>query len=695
MKKIAVIAFEKSYANFIRKHLEIYLGRYAKINTYSINDIDQMETIKEKYIAISAFTVFKKVQKKLNDSHVLQVLSLALSKKNVDKLKEIPDNSKILLASLDHRRCMEIITQIYEAGFKNLDIIPYHGEKNKKVKNIKICVTPNELQMVPSDMEKVINIGERIIDASSVIDLADKMGIDGIFNFEEARKKRNELISTSNKIDKLLGENEKMIDQIKTMVELMEVGIIITDIMGRIYLSNEKSKSILKDKFKIIDGFLIEDILPELNLNLEKINKKSAEKIVSINNNDIIITITSIVSNNMKTGYILIFNNFQEIENKQHGIRSKISGNKHIAKFEFENIKGKSKNIKETITIAKRMSKSEASVLIEGETGTGKEVFAQSIHNLSSRKKYNFVAVNCAAIPENLLESAMFGYGKGAFTGAVKGGKIGFFELAHKGTIFLDEIGEMSLSLQSKLLRVLEERRFSKVGSLKLIDIDIRVIAATNRNLQELIKEKEFRKDLYYRLNVLPLEIPNLRNRKCDIPILLSYFIKKMGRELSYSQKTINTINNYDWPGNVRELRNTAKYLHSLNKKFITKDDLPKYLTKERNLIEKNKILNGKIKNSLSENNINFLLREGRKIKLFKKILSTLKIGKEKNEKYGRHKLKEFFDTEGYAYTETQIRTGMRKLHETGYIISYRGRGGSCITESGIKLLKDILSLIG
>jgi len=222
MQEIAIIAFTKDYANFIKECLEVYLGKYTKINVYSAYDIDQKEIIEEKYIVLSAFTVFKRVQEKMQKSAVLQVVHFALSKQNMEKLKEPSSNGKVLLANIDYRLCMEVITQIYEAGFKNLDLVPYFGDENTRDKSIKIAITPNELQMIPPGIERVIDIGERVIDVNCVIELADKMGIEGIFNSEEARNARKCVVSTTSRIDKLLGENENMIEQIKALIELMD-----------------------------------------------------------------------------------------------------------------------------------------------------------------------------------------------------------------------------------------------------------------------------------------------------------------------------------------------------------------------------------------------------------------------------------------------------------------------------------------
>ncbi|WP_334307544.1 sigma-54 interaction domain-containing protein [Paraclostridium sp. AKS81] len=208
--------------------------------------------------------------------------------------------------------------------------------------------------------------------------------------------------------------------------------------------------------------------------------------------------------------------------------------------------------MKKSKDLGKKISKSDYTVLITGESGTGKELMAQSIHNESLRSKQPFIAINCAAMPENLLESELFGYEEGAFTGALKGGKKGLFEQAHNGTIFLDEIGDMPIYLQTKLLRVLQENQVMRVGGESVIDIDVRVIAATNKNLLEMIRQEKFRADLYYRINVLPINIPSLRERKEDISMMLNYFMKKK-RHISDEAKEI--LNKYPWPGNIRELK--------------------------------------------------------------------------------------------------------------------------------------------
>jgi PAS domain S-box-containing protein len=234
------------------------------------------------------------------------------------------------------------------------------------------------------------------------------------------------------------------------------------------------------------------------------------------------------------------------------------------AQFSFEDIVGKSPAMKECVRLAKIAANSAATVLIQGESGTGKELIAQAIHNASLRADGPFIAINCGAIPRNLVESELFGYEDGAFTGAKQGGRPGKFELAQGGTIFLDEIGEMPLDIQVKLLRVLQEKRITRVGGQRYLDIDVRVIAATNRDVALEVREGNFRHDLYYRLNVLPIYVPPLRERLEDIPPLLDYLLNKVCRQLDVEDKQFSAdalarIMTYEWPGNVRELENVVE----------------------------------------------------------------------------------------------------------------------------------------
>ncbi|MCX7995681.1 MAG: sigma-54 dependent transcriptional regulator [candidate division WOR-3 bacterium] len=239
----------------------------------------------------------------------------------------------------------------------------------------------------------------------------------------------------------------------------------------------------------------------------------------------------------------------------------------------FPEIVGKSEAIKKPIELLKKVAPTETTVLLLGESGTGKELFARACHSLSPRKDNPFVTINCAAIPSELLENELFGSEKGAFTGAVSR-KIGKFELAHQGTIFLDEVGDLGLDLQAKLLRVIQEKTFERLGGTVSIKVDVRIIAASNKDLNNLVNEKKFREDLYYRLSVFPITIPPLRERKEDIPLLVEHFLKKLKSNKKISDSALQKLKEYEWPGNVRELENTIERANILAQDIINPEHI-------------------------------------------------------------------------------------------------------------------------
>ncbi|MCD6489118.1 MAG: sigma 54-interacting transcriptional regulator [Thermodesulfobacterium sp.] len=251
-------------------------------------------------------------------------------------------------------------------------------------------------------------------------------------------------------------------------------------------------------------------------------------------------------------------------------------------RYSLRNVIGISDKMQEVFRTALKAAKTKATILLTGESGTGKELIAKAIHFESNRSKGPFIAINCAAIPENLLEAELFGYEKGSFTGALIS-KPGKFELTNGGTIFLDEIGDLPLHLQAKLLRVIQDKTFERIGGTKSIKVDIRIIAATNKDLEEMVKDGSFREDLYFRLNVIPIYLPPLRERKEDIPLLIDHFLKKFnkeyGKNISITKDVMERLVNYSWPGNVRELENTIERLIILAEgDRITLNDLPFYI---------------------------------------------------------------------------------------------------------------------
>ncbi len=358
--------------------------------------------------------------------------------------------------------------------------------------------------------------------------------------------------------------------QVEAVVNSAHDGIIAVDRSGLITLTNEYAKHFLGLKGEVI-GRKITDYIPHSDMvRVLQTGKKEIGDVAKILDRQMVINRFPIVIGDKIVGAVSNFKEITDIQKLEMKVRKKLHHSGLEAKYRLVDIIGSSVEVSDVKQQAKLFAETNATVLITGESGTGKELFAQGIHLESKRAVCPFVAVNCAAFPESLLESELFGYEEGSFTGAQKGGKQGVFELAHGGTLFLDEIGEMPLRIQTILLRVLQEKSIRRIGGNRTIPLDVRIIAATNRNLDEEVEEKQFRTDLYYRINVLTLELPPLRGRIQDIPLLVQSMIAQFNEEREKKIETIEEdvytfLMSYHWPGNIRELRNVIERMVLLN----------------------------------------------------------------------------------------------------------------------------------
>lgn len=391
------------------------------------------------------------------------------------------------------------------------------------------------------------------------------------------------------------GEKNR-INWLFNILDSIHDGILVVDINSTILYANPSYTRNLGVPVKKVLGKKLSKIEPEsLVLQVLKTGKPIVDKQQHIYSlaKDIVANITPLLEEDKVIGAVAIFRDISEVLELQEKLKvtqSEMEKAKNLSskyyseltelKNRFFNISDfvfKSHKIKQIIELVKRLSEVESTVLITGETGSGKEVIAKLIHRTSKRADGPFVVVNCGAIPENLLESELFGYEKGAFTGASKEGKMGLIEVASEGTLFLDEVGELPLTSQVKILRVMQENQIMRVGGLKPIKVNVRFLAATNKNLKEMIKNKTFREDLFYRLNVVPIHIPPLRERKEDILPLARFFLQKYNSQYNLnktlSQETLYSLESYSWPGNIRELDNFIERLIVCSKEDIITPD--------------------------------------------------------------------------------------------------------------------------
>lgn len=687
MIRIAVVSNERPYSNYMKKELEIYFTESIEINNYSISEVEEIGYIREDYIIIASYTIFNRVKKIAPISSKIIVASLSLNNNKLDELKKIEKGTRVILVNINYRSCMEVITLLDSAGFNDFELVPYY-EGGELDKSIKVAITPGELDIIPPSIDKVIDIGERVMDVDTIFGISNIIGMKDPFKTKKAQEAKSRIFKGNKNIENILIEQENLKENLNILLKLFKQGVIITDKLGKIHLYNNMARDLLKIKLHNLEGYMIEDLLPELESLQKFTGKFGGSELVKINGENIVITVSDISPKGDFNGNVLLLEKYSEVEGRQNKIRGKVIGRGHKANYTFEDIIGDSKSLKDKKDIAKRMAKSDSSVLIYGESGTGKELFAQAIHNHSTRKDNNFVAVNCSAFPENLLESELYGYEGGAFTGANKEGKIGLFELADNGTLFLDEIGDMPLLLQSKLLRSIEERKIFKIGGKDMININIRIISATNKNLMDLVKENKFRKDLYYRLNVLPLHIPPLRERKDDIISMFKFFCSEYNNQLELSEEARLKLINYYWDGNVRELRNIVEYLQNLNKKVIGCSDLIlEDVDKSQDIIIQDN------SNDFKDRQINQFIMKENTWELFYLILSEL-YDKDKIVYKGRYQISRDLLLKGYIYSEQEIKNGLSRLKDYGFIFSNLGRKGSNITDLGIILKHKLKKML-
>jgi transcriptional regulator with PAS, ATPase and Fis domain len=405
---------------------------------------------------------------------------------------------------------------------------------------------------------------------------------------------------------------KSMLEQYDQALSILSECILGVNDQGIItFISRSYAELLGFDSPDYIIGKHCTDVIENSRLHeVVKTGKSEIGHIHRIRNKDVLATRVPINENGKTIGAIgkIMFQDLYEFKRIAGRINSMESKLKYYqeeikriqgAKYSFQNIVGESKKLKEVKHNAEMVAESRSTILIKGETGTGKELFAHAIHLVSPRSNGPFIRVNCAAIPRDLLEAELFGYEGGAFTGAHKNGRPGKFELAQNGTLFLDEIGDMPLDMQSKMLRVLQEKEFERVGGTKVNQIDVRIIAATHQDLWEMTQQGKFREDLYYRLNVFMLDIPPLRERKEDIIPIMEFLVNKLKNEIgknvtSIDEKVIDIFLNYDWPGNIRELENVLeRCINVLEGSIIRLQHLPVYMRKDLsgNSIEDDSIL--------------------------------------------------------------------------------------------------------
>ena len=498
------------------------------------------------------------------------------AQKTLTKYSETTPTIRVHISGYD------IIRAVYECREKyHPKKIAICGSEERLTEAASVCkilgveanvYAPVRNQDLPQVLNKAIEDGcDALVSGYSANLLAGKMGLNSVVIQTGAAalsQAMDEAIYTVERI-----RHERVISQMyKTIIYSSDAGLLYVDREGIIRVRNHVARqmngnvSIMGKPLKMVISWL-----EPLFCSVMK-NGKVETRLISIPGSKITVSVkcSPVIANNELSGVVFNLTDVTQIQELESQIRRKLSERGLKARYTFDQIIHKSKEIDRVIQLAGRYAASDSNVIIIGETGTGKELFAQSIHNASKRKNGPFVAVNCAALPENLLESELFGYVEGAFTGTSKGGKMGLFEQAHGGTLFLDEVGEISMAIQTKLLRVLQERQVRRIGDNKVINVDVRIISATNKSIRKMADVGQFRRDLVYRLDVLRLFLPPLREREADVELLfvnqLQGLAKRNGQlPVKIEAGVFPLLCQYPFFGNIRELRNIAERVFVLH----------------------------------------------------------------------------------------------------------------------------------
>lgn len=688
-KTILVITCDKDAALYHAKLLQSLFGEKTTVLSASVSQVQQEGLMPaDLYCATTdAVEHLPNLQEQIRGGSDIVLFFVTFSQEMLEKLNAVPPGTKALFVNFSEKMAQECITSLNQLGINHIHFRPwYPGADKSLAEGIRLAVTPDEERYVPEGIRTVINLGQRQIDCNTVMEVLLKLKFYDMMEDPHIRAYLSSIASNSYSFDELMGRSFRMESSFQNVIDVLDIGIIGANENNDIFVYNKKAEQIIGSSLNDAIGRKAEAVVPFLPFaECRQTLRTISSRLIRFHGMPLNTSIVPIVRRRNHVGTIAMFQHFGEEEARQHKLRVQLLDKGHKAKYTFDDIVGESPAILKIKDIARKMARTKSSILITGESGTGKELFAHAIHNASNRKDFPFIAINCAALPENLLESELFGYVDGAFTGAKKGGKMGLFEFAHTGTLFLDEVEGMSPLLQIKLLRVIQEHEVMRVGDSRLITVDVRIIAATNEKLEKRLEEGNFRQDLYYRLNTLPIDLPPLRERKTDIMPLLETFKKELGSSFSVSPQVRQRLVNHEWSGNIRELHNYAEYFTYLNKEVIEEADLPPGFYHQP-LAEKSRAGEAGPKETAHSAFRGELSGRGQgKSRL---ILTMLADGLEEGRKMGRKYLVQEAKKTGVSLSEYETRGILEAMEREGYVKRSKGRGGTQITEKGYQLVE-------
>ncbi|MGD8190677.1 sigma-54 interaction domain-containing protein [Brevibacillus ginsengisoli] len=678
MNEFVLIAGSQDTRTALINQLQDIMDGYVRITSYSSEE-ELPEKINNQLVIVSHQLVMDepKVKECIGTDCKIIIAKRIINYENIDKLLCLPAGTNILYINDSWETCMESIESLKKLGIDHIYYTAFYPGIQNSLK-IDIAITPGALELIPEHVKEVVNIGPRLMDISTINQILDHFQLNEPGNIISQRYLRK-IIQLGKRLADANQNANNLNKHLNEVLDGVNDGILGINQDGFITVFNEELGHLLNMTPKRVIGRKLNDIIdnPELTHFLLDPSREE-DSWFTFGQVEAVVHRFPL---NGDQSIVATFKNARKTIEMEKSLRIELKKKGYVAKYTLGDIIGDSKAITDTKAIMKKLAKTDLTILIQGESGTGKELFASAIHNASSREKGPFLAVNFSAISEDLMESELFGYEDGAFTGAKKGGKVGLFEQANGGTIFLDEIGDSSMKLQARLLRVLQEKEIMRIGGSKIIPIDVRIIAATNKNLLTMIEQGKFREDLYHRLRVLFVELPELRNRMDDIPLLIQNFIRQSGRpHVAILPEVVQKLCSFQWFGNVRELKNTIDYMLAVcEDNTITPEDIPS----ESTFLQRSETFKSLPKFTYADTSV--IPEEEEELLQILQIIHAIS---EKGETANRRKITEMGSGCKRPLTEQQIRSRLDVLATRGYIVKNRGRFGTKLTQLGLRMLQ-------
>ena len=685
-KKLVLITQAASTCPTYAQRLRQFFGSNITLETFSVEEgnFPAMPTDADLYItAATSSDAFAQIIGLIPGDGKVVSPAVTFFKKEIETLRQLPRGTRAMLVNLSVQMAYESIAELNRLGITQIEFTPvYPGSSYPP--DVALAITPGETRYVPPTALRVLDLGPRVFTADTLLEIALKLGFTWFPKSAEFRAYADSLADQGQSLATLWSANLKAESYLDILMGALETGILGVDVDSRVFALNDLAENMLGLRRKEAIGqplpLVCRDLAGQLT---ENDRRQKVSRLIQLGDTYLNLSTAPVDWQGEYIGCFLLLQRFTEEEERQHQFRLQLYHRGYQSKYVFDDIIGQSDIMLRTKQIAAKMAATDSSILLTGESGTGKELFAHSIHNAPSRRDMPFVAINCAALSESLLESELFGYDEGAFTGAKKGGKLGLFEYAHRGTLFLDEIEGMSQPLQVKLLRVLQEKEFMRVGGNRIIPTDVRIIAASNEDILERVRQGTFRKDLYYRLNTLPISIPPLRDRGEDLFLIARHLMDRAGVHFTFTPSAQAVLRAYRWDGNVRELANLIEYLSMLGKDPVDAPDLPDYL---REVPAAPPAPAAAASQAGADSQDFWQAARGRE-ELFCFLIRAMG---QTERGMGRGALLAEARRQAVPTTEQAIRDVLLVLNQLGLVSVSRGRGGSRLTQKGLALCREL-----